>query len=289
LIHLVGGGMVPSGFISLAGGGMFMYAARLALVVLFMPCAFADDGDPRSPGKPVDRSQAEPRGTCGGGDSCCIEHGPGCSDFTCCTAVCDIDPSCCQDVWDEVCVSLAQDHCGDLCVSGICPASGDCCSNHSSPGCEEATCCGLVCGAMDSCCTAVWSLACAALAGKLCDQCDPVVKCPGDGSCCSAHPATTGCDRAACCELVCDLDIFCCRGEWDTVCANKARLNCPNVCECVLFGDFDATAAVDLLDFASFQLCFSGAGGGPLAAGCACADYDGDDDADLADFARFGP
>ena len=52
-------------------------------------------------------------------------------------------------------------------------------------------------------------------------------------------------------------------------------------------GDFDSDGDVDLVDFGVFQLCFTGAGGGPVDSDCACSDFDADGDVDLADFGNF--
>lgn len=52
-----------------------------------------------------------------------------------------------------------------------------------------------------------------------------------------------------------------------------------------LTGDCDEDGDIDLVDFGSFQLCFSGAG--PAAPGCECADFDQDGDVDLIDFGEF--
>lgn len=50
--------------------------------------------------------------------------------------------------------------------------------------------------------------------------------------------------------------------------------------------DFDEDGDVDLTDFGTFQLCFSGSGV-DLEPGCECGDSDGDNDIDLVDFADF--
>ena len=80
---------------------------------------------------------------------------------------------------------------------------------------------------------------------------------------------------------------YCCNGVWDFVCGRKARENCPNICDCESFGDFDLNLAVDLRDIAAFLVCFTGPGNPPVASGCECADYDADNDADLDDFVLF--
>jgi hypothetical protein len=110
-----------------------------------------------------------------------------------------------------------------------------------------------------------------------------------EGECC-AFNFTPGCDRKACCELVCiELgDEYCCRGKWDDLCAAKARNNCPNICVCNLFGDLNDDRAIDLKDIAAFQNCFA-SGGTAVGDECACADHDADDDADLLDFTSLAP
>lgn len=63
-------------------------------------------------------------GTCGDPEagSCTQPHSsPACEDQACCEFVCDVDPTCCSQAWDTVCVALAS----QLCVGGCepeCPA-----------------------------------------------------------------------------------------------------------------------------------------------------------------------
>ncbi|MHC5006859.1 MAG: hypothetical protein ACYTGF_05810, partial [Planctomycetota bacterium] len=44
---------------------------------------------------------------------------------------------------------------------------------------------------------------------------------PGAGDCCASN-GTPGCDDEDCCNLVCDLDPFCCETSWDGICADHA-------------------------------------------------------------------
>ncbi len=52
-------------------------------------------------------------------------------------------------------------------------------------------------------------------------------------------------------------------------------------------GDLDFDGDVDLVDFAGFDLCSTGPGGGPVDPECQDADMDNDGDVDRADFALF--
>jgi len=57
-------------------------------------------------------------GTCGGpGTGGCFEPQPNgaCNDATCCTAVCAVDPTCCSEAWDQICVILANTVCVTNC------------------------------------------------------------------------------------------------------------------------------------------------------------------------------
>ena len=105
------------------------------------------------------------------------------------------------------------------------PDAGDCCEANGTPGCDDATCCEIVCG-YDPFCCASWDVACAGLANDMCGVCqDPGVCGPGNGDCCEAN-GTPGCDDKTCCEIVCDADPFCCDMAWDGICADQADALC---------------------------------------------------------------
>ncbi|MFM1805420.1 MAG: hypothetical protein RL136_2299 [Planctomycetota bacterium] len=57
-------------------------------------------------------------GTCGVTQASCFEpHTQGaCNDVDCCNAVCSIDPSCCDQSWDTICVFTAEKVCVFACV-----------------------------------------------------------------------------------------------------------------------------------------------------------------------------
>jgi len=65
-------------------------------------------------------------GVCGdpGAGSCYDPHPTGaCNDADCCTAVCTIDPTCCSQAWDFLCVLVAETACVPNC-SLQCPPNG---------------------------------------------------------------------------------------------------------------------------------------------------------------------
>jgi hypothetical protein len=54
--------------------------------------------------------------------------------------------------------------------------------------------------------------------------------CPSDGDCFEAHRGM-GCDDAACCNATCDVDLFCCEVQWDSLCAEEAQEVCQPICD----------------------------------------------------------
>jgi len=61
--------------------------------------------------------------SCGpGAPSCYIPHAtPGCNELNCCTSVCAVDPFCCAEMWDSLCVNRAESTCrsGETCADAI--------------------------------------------------------------------------------------------------------------------------------------------------------------------------
>lgn len=173
---------------------------------------------------------------CGGllaGD-CCTVHteNPTCRSAACCTAVCKLDPVCCDLAWDATCVSEAftldecdcVKPCGDLCA-------GDCCSAHGTPNCNDAVCCALVCAQDNYCCDTAWDVTCGTIARQLCvvgenAACPPPACGDADaGECCIPH-LSPSCKNLKCCEMVCNLQPQCCEISWDTSCAELANTGC---------------------------------------------------------------
>jgi len=170
---------------------------------------------------------------CSSNASCCAPHAPGgCADSACCHAVCEEDPYCCESAWDMICVNSAQELC-DCAPPQSCGGGGDCCAlgGNGSPGCDNSACCEFVCELGDPmCCEVQWDAWCANLARVLCEDCPPAVCNPDTfGSCCFTH-GSPGCNDPTCCEMICEVDPFCCESFWDSQCAEQAEAMC-DVCK----------------------------------------------------------
>lgn len=229
--------------------------------------------------------------TCPGSGDCCLAHSsPGCQDEDCCNLVCSKRPVCCSGNWSTACATIAEALCDSVCGSGpICPGTGDCCFDTGGQSCNDAECCERVCAADDFCCTGEWDELCAGRANDICgegngDYCFDKW-CPGEGgSCCTAH-GTGGCERAACCEIVCLESPSCCANFWSGGCTSFAAELCrPTACACSKIGDLNGDGRIDLRDVARVQNCFTGLEGGPIGFDCACGDDDGDGTVDSEDW-----
>lgn len=231
---------------------------------------------------------------CPGSADCCTAHASrGCDDIGCCDAVCSSRPSCCSNTWSTTCANLADALCGTLCQAPpACPGTEDCCLKHLSPSCSDAACCEIVCAVDDFCCLGEWDELCAGKANDLCGEAQGnycfETWCPGDGgSCCTAH-GTGGCERAACCEIVCSETPSCCANFWSGGCTSSVSEFCVStVCSCAKIGDLNADGRVNLSDIARVQTCFTGIEGGPIGLECACADDDGNGTVDPQDWSAL--
>jgi hypothetical protein len=97
------------------------------------------------------------------------------------------------------------------------PGAGGCFEPHTSPGCMQPECCGLVCGSDPVCCSFEWDQFCVQAAVSLCVG----LVCPNTGPCFEPH-ASVGCLDAACCSLITSVDPFCRSVAWDRFCASRA-------------------------------------------------------------------
>jgi hypothetical protein len=117
-----------------------------------------------------------------------------------------------------------------LCAGG----NHDCCVT-GTPGCNDLSCCEVVCSQDAFCCDVEWDLMCVQLADKTCAK-----PCPSPCSKVNPHDCFTtggpGCNDVRCCEAACALDPFCCDTAWDEVCVSHMILGlcdpppCPVVC-----------------------------------------------------------
>ncbi|MEM7228838.1 MAG: hypothetical protein AAF432_08490 [Planctomycetota bacterium] len=211
--------------------------------------------------------------------SCFAPNGtPGCDDGSCCDAVCDLDPFCCSDPWDQDCANLAVSTCEDApsacclpdlsctlaskigcmamggeyqgentpCANVQCVCSTNnlnaCFEENATGGCLNASCCQQVCAIEPFCCDTVWDAMCAGIAMKTCmipGSCGVGIA----GSCFISN-GSSGCDDADCCATVCEMDNFCCNTNWDTLCAETASMFCGPVGACCLPSPDGSTSCI---------------------------------------------
>ena len=125
--------------------------------------------------------------TCGPtpAEDCCVEHlVPGCEDDACDACVCDLDPFCCDNVWDLTCVSKAANavECTGQCLCQPRPLD-DCCVEEADAGCSNSDCQQCVCDNLhdEACCTDLWDRRCADEAAHECfASCGCQRPCVGD-------------------------------------------------------------------------------------------------------------
>jgi len=191
---------------------------------------------------------------CSEGDCCQAHDFPGCDQPEVVMCVCEMDPYCCQAMWDGLCVNEAQqcgawcpctpncqgkqcgdDGCGGSC--GQCPPGSNCnpwgmcsgtqmCGNGKCQAGQGETCetcpqdCGQcpcgdgICNGNESCGTCPWD----------CGECT-------EGDCCQAHDFP-GCNQPDIVACVCQMDAYCCQAIWDDICVNEAVEQCGAQCGC---------------------------------------------------------
>ncbi|MCA9310565.1 MAG: trypsin-like peptidase domain-containing protein, partial [Phycisphaerales bacterium] len=160
---------------------------------------------------------------CPGPDSCFETHVTrGCNDPDCCDTVCNIEPFCCENYWDDVCVSLARELC-ELPPSQGCALIGSCYGAHGTPGCEDEACCETICALDPFCCAVEWDEQCAFKAVYICSEAGD---CGQGGAPCNEVGEGPGCADPECCAIVCSIDPFCCNFIWDEFCAALADPYC---------------------------------------------------------------
>ena len=173
---------------------------------------------------------------CPASGSCTSSHfNAGCSNKSCCEAVCAEDPFCCggqNGQWDSRCA---------VCASGVCngnystcaPTAGLCSTNHAGAGCSDNGCCNEVCDVDPFCCLVKWDQFCAEKAAGLCNP-NGFASCQGGAPDCDDpfRVTTPGCNDVSCCNSVCQKDTTCCvpSGGWDRVCELEAAGSCHLAC-----------------------------------------------------------
>ena len=149
---------------------------------------------------------------------CCEGHGgPACDDEAIAQCVCEQDPFCCDQLWDEFCADAV-----DFLGCGVCDpidtgGRGSCCEAKPEPGCEQPDVEACVCGYDPFCCEYEWDGACVSLVDLgMCGSCQST------GDCCVDN-GSPGCDDPVVEACVCAVDPFCCEGAWDSTCVTTAR------------------------------------------------------------------
>ena len=165
-------------------------------------------------------------GACATRTDCCQAHdAPGCEDPQIEECVCAQDAFCCTNVWDGLCIDLAEQSGCAICEPTL--GKGDCCMANGTPGCVDLVIQDCVCALDDFCCTVEWDVSCVLQVntGK-CGLCEAL---PGDGDCCLAN-GTPGCQDPAIQQCVCAADPACCFDTWNDACVGAVDLLGCGVC-----------------------------------------------------------
>lgn len=160
---------------------------------------------------------------CPGVEPCFIAHDtPGCASDACCQLVCADESACCDSTWSDECASTALQLCE---LPSGCPSPGTCGGAHGTPGCDDETCCAVVCSHNPGCCATSWTFECAVRAWSECGG-----TCGSGGDCFALHGP--GCQDVGCCSTICAADTFCCETQWDQSCIDAALVSCAGIGAC---------------------------------------------------------
>jgi hypothetical protein len=258
------------------------------------------------------------------------------ADFTLASELgCTLDDDCDDDLFCNGGETCFEEQCqdgippcieGEICLEDTDACSvgdprcgeGDCFIAHALPGCEDESCCNIVCDISPSCCSFSWSEFCAIYADNLCDAapsgacCVPAVGCvdvdettcvgfggdwQGAGVPCNVDtcpdPGPTGaCCADDSCHEVTETACSTAGGEWqgaETECVGDICTP-DDVGACCLDGVCDVLPEFACVVFGGDWLGAGTVCDGvkcPTSPSCANGDLDGDGDSDLEDFARF--
>jgi len=185
----------------------------------------------------------------------------------CQVAVCNLDPFCCDNVWDGICANEAA-------MMPVCNSCGLFCNvPQGGPGFSGSLACQTVICADDPfCCDTSWDGVCAESASFYpeCLDCLGLIGCDDPAAsnyvagavqvidceyifCDEAQPGAGFPSNSACATAVCLDDPFCCNTVWDSQCAGSAMfyVDCQSCltpvvgCMNPLAINFDPSATVD--------------------------------------------
>ena len=104
----------------------------------------------------------------------------------CVAAICQFDPYCCQQEWDDFCIEKVLTECKDWTCAAACSHSP--CETGAPLDSTCTSCAAEVCFQDPSCCTDDWDQFCVAQVQTVCGyQCEP-----GANSCANALPVSSG-------------------------------------------------------------------------------------------------
>jgi hypothetical protein len=175
----------------------------------------------------------------------------------------------------------------------------DCCAAHDGPGCNDSTCCELICATDDFCCNVSWDVLCAETASVACLAC-PGNACENSTIGCLIEHDEPGCWDSLLCQSICACQPQCCIDQWDAACIRGGLgdgCDANDICtidyeQLILPFDFNDDGDRDLQDYRAFANCLDGPCDDcipevDLSDCCLLGDWFGEGDIELHDFSRF--